>query len=1139
MKIIINLLFIILLIPTFLNGFQLEDIGSETKEVESIRFRIKIFHDRLNYRIKKVESILNERKSKEEEKIESVYQDKVDEIRLKEREKRKYLISILEDFIISNKGSKEIASPMLMLADLYYDENNDNFLDKMDNYTKQLEAFSENKIKKEPEYPTLTYNNAIELYEEFSQEFPENKRLAEALYMEGYCYQEMNEGKKAFEYFNKLVNTSPNSKLVPEAYFRIGEYLFDDAQLEESIKVYKKVIDYKDSLLYDKALYKLGWSYYRLSLYDEAVSYFIKVIDFSEESTNSVHSSMRSEAIKYIAISFSDWTGLSGLTEYLKKIGGRNYEYVLYKALGNVYVDITNKDDAIKTYNYMVELFPLNSEDPEILKKVMDLQIKNHELEQSFDTRMKIVQLFNPFSDWYSKQEDDEIKNKTKKMVENLLYEYAKYFHAGAQKSKKKKIKKENYIKAAEGYKLYLKLFPGSIKETEITSLLADIYYELKMYNEAGELYKRITQLVADPNKKEFTEAAYNMVLSYTKWMKNYENSAEGKDFLKNLKKQEKLNTKVNTVKATTSPTESYSINITYGRVPVQVRKLIEINRFYIELFPVGKKTIKVIYKTGEILMKYHAYESAINEFETIIYKYPTSKLLLDSVKNIVACFTIMNKYGELYNWAEAILKLPAGKNEKVKSILKKILAGAIFKDAKKYEVDDNKPMALKTYLEILKKYPDAKFADKAVYNVGILYDKIGKYEKAIEMLSSLPDKYPKSKLAPGALLFSAEISEKVYDFLNAVNLYLKFVEKYPRNKKAADSLYNAAVWVEKWGEYRRSAELYMKYYNNYRKRKDRALILFFAADDYYKIEDWNNSIRLFSKYLKFREKDKKFRMDALYKLSLCYKNLNKMKEYYKTLKVIKKVSVEYSKKGKQVDPYYIAMADFEFAEFLFKKYNNIELKLPSRKMKKLLKLKAEYLKKVVKRYFGIISYGDPSWSAAALYKIAVAYRRFADALYNAPIPSKLTEEEVDIYRSTLEEQAFPLEDKATEYFTKVIQLAAKFKVENEWTEKARNYLAQFNEEYAKKRGNEIFLFSENDLFLVFPRTDEKNDWVRIVKGKVYYKNELRLEYSNKFKKKAFYLEQKKILDNTWRENLVIDLIDQSIPLKALVPESK
>ncbi len=78
--------------------------------------------------------------------------------------------------------------------------------------------------------------------------------------------------------YQEVIDRYPDSHLAAESYMRMAEYYFDPrvekdteqsvVELQKAIKLYQKVLQYRDSKRYDEALYKLGWSYYRLSATD-------------------------------------------------------------------------------------------------------------------------------------------------------------------------------------------------------------------------------------------------------------------------------------------------------------------------------------------------------------------------------------------------------------------------------------------------------------------------------------------------------------------------------------------------------------------------------------------------------------------------------------------------------------------------------------------------------------------------------------------------------------------------------------------------------------------------------------------------------------------------------------------------------
>jgi hypothetical protein len=59
-------------------------------------------------------------------------------------------------------------------------------------------------------------------------------------------------------------------------------------------------------------------------------------------------------------------------------------------------------------------------------------------------------------------------------------------------------------------------------------------------------------------------------------------------------------------------------------------------------------------------------------------------------------------------------------------------------------------------------------------------------------------------------------------------------------------------------------------------------------------------------------------------------------------------------------------------------------------------------------------------------------------------MPRGLDPEQQELYRSTLESQALPLEDKATEAFNKAIDVSHKSGVYSDWVIKAQDFIREY-----------------------------------------------------------------------------------------------
>ena len=117
------------------------------------------------------------------------------------------------------------------------------------------------------------------------------------------------------DFYKECTPVRKESKFIPEAWTRVGEFHFDNPnELRLAIAAFRKVLTFKDSPYYDRALYKLAWSYYRDNRFPEAVREFDNLVKYADARTaagQKVGSDLRPEAVQYLGVSFAepDWDG--------------------------------------------------------------------------------------------------------------------------------------------------------------------------------------------------------------------------------------------------------------------------------------------------------------------------------------------------------------------------------------------------------------------------------------------------------------------------------------------------------------------------------------------------------------------------------------------------------------------------------------------------------------------------------------------------------------------------------------------------------------------------------------------------------------------------------------------------------------
>lgn len=1175
-KLLVAVAAVLLLTAPALRAAEVLPPYLEGAQVSSIRLRIEFFEKRIAEQRARIKNIVERKKKDEAERIDTTYQKVVDALQEKERKRRAALIKRMEVFLARHPNSPLSADSMLRLGELYFERANDEFLVRMGAYEKDLERYSNGQLAAEPELPVIDYTASIELYGRFVEKFPGHPKLEEALYLLGYTLQEDYRGDEAVEAYGRLLRERPRTMFAAEVHFRMGEFYFEVGEFEQAIAEYQASMSFNDPVLFDKALYKLGWTYYRMDRTREAIEQFIKVIDYSETHTEA-ESAMRREAVKYIGISYSDAGGLQALEDYIKEIGGRRYAIELYLGFADVLYDQTRFAEAVEVYQRTTERFPLYRDNPQILVKVMETHQRMGELEKAFTVRERIVREYGPDSTWYTHYAgtptrpaaDRNLAAQTRELTENLQYEYAKYWHAKAQalatdapepstttsvanldlatpsakdqdkgkakgkaKAAKKKEAKDDkpaggvlepnsvraaryYNQAAESYAKFLRLFPESKRGAEVGFMLAEILYSKHQWPEAGVRYRNVTRDLVTANNRFFGDAAWNMVLAYRNWLDEYEKSPEGQRVLGWYQFHIERGGE-----PVTDPTVVEKLGPAPG-FPNQAAKLIEATRYYTDLFPQSERNALLSYSTGQILLRYGENEKARAEFLSFIERNPNHELVFDALKNVVITYTLERKFGDLNKYAYEVLDGKLGRRKDVADYLGGILAGSIFKDAQVEEQKGNRLRAAFVYQEMVRRFPQSEYADDALFNAGLNLEKEGKYYDAIALFERLLKEYPKTEFAAKAVFLIAKNNERVLNYLGAVKYYLKLAREYPKEKEGPDAVYNSALLLEKLGDYERSAEVYLEYVGKYKDRGDTAEVLFFAADAYFKAKRWEKAAAAFENYVRGPYEPKTLAVEASYKWALCEEKLGRLDKSKQLLIATTLLYKSETAKGKTAPPEFGAHGAFLRAVDEYETYRTLKLELPAKKMAKQLEEKAKELKRMVGIFTEVVAFGDPKWASAALYMIGDAYQNFADTLFDAPVPPELSEEEAEIYKLELQDQAFPIEDKALQAFQKQLDTSLKAGIENEWTDKTRARLRKLNPNLERAKGNELPLLGRNEFFYRFGSTTQQTAEYEIRDGRVIYANAGE-GASEGPKKTALTRAQERILNSGTRPALLL-----------------
>ncbi|HLO26824.1 MAG TPA: tetratricopeptide repeat protein, partial [Geobacteraceae bacterium] len=121
---------------------------------------------------------------------------------------------------------------------------------------------------------------AIALYEKLLNEYPRYERNDQVLYQLSRAHEELGQTEEAMAVMDRMVRDYPRSRYIDEVQFRRAEYFFVRRRYLDAENAYSSIVKTgASSSFYELALYKLGWTFYKQELYENALQRFIALMD--------------------------------------------------------------------------------------------------------------------------------------------------------------------------------------------------------------------------------------------------------------------------------------------------------------------------------------------------------------------------------------------------------------------------------------------------------------------------------------------------------------------------------------------------------------------------------------------------------------------------------------------------------------------------------------------------------------------------------------------------------------------------------------------------------------------------------------------------------------------------------------------
>ena len=664
----------------------------------------------------------------------------------------------------------------------------------------------------------------------------------------------------------------------------------------------------------------------------------------------------------------------------------------------------------------------------------------------------RLVAGYGPRSDWAKANAAKGASlTEANELAESALRELVQDYHQEAIKTKNA----ATYRLARDIYRRYLEAFPESESAYHLRFYYAEILYALEEWEAAAEQYAKVAD--ADPRGEYAQKAAYDAILALEK----AQAIAQGK-----LSKHElEDGARVDERRAKGEVERSARAARPSGGgaeqpIPAVEQNLIAACDRYVRIAPDASDQVAVRYKAAFILYERGHHADASMRFAEIVARWPSDPIaqkaadlsldILNAKEDWIALSDLANELR-----ANAALSPPGSD---FANRVTKIAEGARFKYALDiYERRKDTVLAAKEFNDFVARYPRSEYAPVALNDSVVIAEKGDRLDLVIEAAEQLLHDYPDAAdaLRKPAMLSLASAYERSARFAEATKWYEQYAATWPADPKAPDQLFNAAIWREGAGDEAGALADWRRYVERYGHRADAPRIAFNIGLILERQQHWRDAAA------HWREFQRSYERRALpgqlllarYKEGLARRELQQEGGAAAFADVARRFGAlpEKERTAAVVDA--AAHSRFLVVEPAFDSFLAIRFRSARQsEVVATLKAKSARMATLLKAYRDVVDLGSARWSEAALTRLGEAYSDFNKGLLEAPVPRGLDAEQQELYRTTLQGQALPLENKAVDAFREAIELSHRTGFYSEWTLRAQRALREYRPEQVADR---------------------------------------------------------------------------------------
>jgi len=603
------------------------------------------------------------------------------------------------------------------------------------------------------------YGNAVSLYQQLLEAYPDYRRNDTVLYQLARAYEIGGRTDEALDVLNELVRRYPDTPLIDEVQFRRGEMLFLRKRYNDSEAAYQVVIRYgEESRFYEQSLYKLGWSQFKLAWHEDSLSPFFELLNRKigdielEEGEQRLQALKRAErelvedTFRVLSISFSYMEAAKSIDTFLASRGNPHFSYVIYENLGDLYLEKERYQDAAETYEAFVAHDPYHAKAPLLQVEVIEAYKQGGFPSLVLDGKKAFVERYGMDGEFWVRNPRESNTEVAASLKSNLT-DLAQYYHAEAQKDGEI----SDYQEAANWYRKYLAYFPGEMDSANTNFLLAEILFESEDFQAATVEYERTSYEYQLHDKS--AEAGYAAILAY----REHEKLLEG------------------------APQEEWHADY------------LDSGLKFADTYPDHPESGAVLTTVAEDLFRQNQFDLAIAVGEAVVAKQPA----VDAGLLRTAWTVIAHSQFDLQNFAVAETSYYSLRNftpvddQVAGQEIKDRIASSIYKQGEQARDNGDLETAITHFTRLGQAVPDSDIRATAEYDAAAALINLAAWDRASGVLEQFRTDYPDSEFADDITQKLAVTYMESGEFANAAAEF----ERIASADSSDDDVRREALW--------------------------------------------------------------------------------------------------------------------------------------------------------------------------------------------------------------------------------------------------------------------------------------------------------------------------------------------------------